>query len=1112
MSGRINLTIMLFLSLTWSLFSQVPSLRINYFPRENGLLSSSITSITQDSTGFIWISSRDGLYKYDGYGFTGYFSKQDDSTSIPSNHINHLFLDSKDRLWIATAMGVCYYNKDLDNFIRVADPRNDAGLEGINIPQISEDLKGNILITCVSSILRYDFNEKVFKKVVSVDSCLINHFIVDNVNRIWIGCSDNRGLIRYNPNTMESKVISATGPGETMLNNSTINRLALQDNKLWMAVQGAGVWMFNTTSGKLIQYHYLNEDDAVAINVYIDNSDKVWTVDYAGLKVFDVLSDSLTAYLPDRNDPHAIRHNVKGIFQDRQGNHWIYHEPGGVGIYLAPKGFNQLYNNPAYNKLASGGNVTAIQADSKDRLWFGYFDGGISVVSLQNGDTIRFRHNEKDKFSVARGTIFCIFCDSKGTMWVGSYFGGLQYYDEKKNRFYSYTHDPKDPNSIAGNDIRSIAEDAEGNFWIAVHAKGVDKFDRKLRKFTHFNSTNSNLSNNWPFEILIDNQGDLWVGTAWGLNLMKRGETSFRSYMYKYDDTTSLSNNFVVDLYEGGDHTLWIGTSSGLNRYNRDLKNFTRFQGAFANNSISGIISGDKGILWISNISGLAMFNTENGEVRNFGYVDGLNSEEFNPRSCYKNRYNEFFFGGIRGIDVFDPEQLRFNTEPPAVIIDKLRIFNKELTVANSDKLKKQVSRSDEITLKHTDKVIAINFKALNFINPQMNRYAYKLEGFEENWNFVGTGKEATYTNLNPGEYTFRVIACNNDGVWNHTGASLKIEILPPWYGTLAFKIVSVIFVLGSIAGFITLRTSKLKKQKIRLEETVRQKTSELYEKNELLKIHAGNLNEVNHLLLDRQNQLKMQSEELQQQTENLAVANKELQKLNSTKDKLFSVIAHDLSSPFNTIIGFSDLLVTHFDSISDEEKLTYAKAVRISSERVFTLLQNLLLWARSQTNRIRYHPQEIMLQSLIQETIELGAERINEKEIRVEVDCPSELKVTADIDMLKTVFRNLFSNALKYSPRKGVIQFKAIAENGEASISVSDNGVGMKPEKVDELLSANIVTPVSGTEGEKGSGLGLTLCKDFIKMNKGILHIYSTEGKGSTFEFSLPLAAGNKQ
>ncbi len=1103
---------MVFLCLALNIFSQVPSLRINYFPRENGLLSSSITSITQDSIGFIWISSRDGLYKYDGYGFTRYFSKQDDSTSIPSNHINHLFLDSKDRLWIATALGVCYYNKDLDNFIRVADPRNYAGLEGINIPQIGEDLSGNILITCTSSIFRFDFIDRVFKKVVSVDSCLINHFIVDNVNRIWIGCSDNKGLIRYNPNTMESRTISANVTSKIKLNSATINRLALQDNRLWMAIQGEGIWLYNITSGKLKRYHYLNEDDAVAINVYIDKSNRVWTVDFAGLKVLDVQSDSLTPYLPDRNDPNAIRFNVKGIFQDRQGNHWIYHEPGGVGICLAPKGFNQLYHNPGFIKMSSGGNVTAIQADSKDRLWFGYFDGGISVVDLQKGDTIRFRHSEKDKFSLGRGTVFCIFCDSKGTMWVGSYFGGMQYYDEKKGKFFSYQHDPKDPTSIAGNDVRSIAEDEEGNFWIAVHAKGVDKFDRKANKFIHYNSANSNLSNSWPFEVLIDSEGDLWVGTAWGLNFMKKGETSFISYMFKYDDTTSLSNNFVVDLFEDSDQTLWIGTSSGLNRFNRTIKNFTRFQGVFANNSISGIIGGDKGTLWISNISGLSLFNTESREVKDFGYVDGLKSEEYNPRSCYKNRYNEFFFGGIKGIDVFNPEQLKFNTEPPTVIIDKLRIFNKELTVANSDKLKKQVSRSNKIILKHTDKVIAINFKALNFINPQMNRYAYKMEGFEENWNFAGTAKEATYTNLNPGVYTFRVIACNNDDVWNHTGASLTIEILPPWYGTLLFKIVSVILILAGITGFITLRTSKLKKQKIKLEETVRQKTSELYEKNELLKIHTENLNEVNQLLLDRQNQLKMQSEELKQQTENLAVANQELQKLNSTKDKLFSVIAHDLSSPFNTIIGFSDLLVTHFESITDEEKLTYAKAVRISSERVFNLLQNLLLWARSQTNRIRFRPQKVVLQSLIQETIDLSSEKIEEKKINLEVLCPSELEVFADIDMLKTIFRNLFSNALKYSPRKGKIQFRVVAENNEAKVSIADNGVGMKPEKIDELLSTNIVTPLAGTEGEKGSGLGLTLCKDFIRMNKGELHIYSVEGKGSTFEFNLPLTAGNNQ
>jgi ligand-binding sensor domain-containing protein len=655
MTKRIWLALALLSCCFFTGFAQVPSLWIRYFTREDGLTSSAITNVTQDSTGFIWIATRDGLYKYDGYAFTGYFTQPEDSTSLPSSHINYLYIDSKSKLWVATAFGICYYNKDLDNFERIADSKNYAGLTGINITQIGEDLNGNILIAHIQGIYRYALHERLFKEVVSVEKGQINHFLVDNVNRIWIGCSDNQGLIRFNPNTRESKVFLSLETEKGEFSTATVNRLAMENNRLWIALNGEGICMLNTVNGKLTRYPYLNNDDAVAINVYIDHSERVWTVDYAGLKILDNLTDSLTPYLPVKDDPHSVKVNVKGIFQDRQGNYWIYHEPGGVGIRTAPKGFNQLYNTAGYNRTASDANVSSIHEDARGHIWLGYYGGGIDVIDLQEGDTIHLRHNPKDKYSLGRGTILCIFSDSKGTMWIGSYFGGLQYYDEQSGNFVSYVNNPKDPNSIAGNDIRSITEDREGNLWIAVHSKGVDKFDRKHNRFTHYNNAQNNLSNNWPFKLLVDSKGDLWAATAWGLNHLKNGESNFTSYLFSDEDTNSLSNNMVVDLFEDTQQVLWVGTSSGLNRYNRNKDNFIRYVNLFANNYLSGILGDADGNLWISNLSGLAMINSKNGAVKNFGVIDGLISEEFNPRSCYRNKFNEFFFGGTKGVDIFNP-------------------------------------------------------------------------------------------------------------------------------------------------------------------------------------------------------------------------------------------------------------------------------------------------------------------------------------------------------------------------------------------------------------------------------------------------------------------------
>jgi signal transduction histidine kinase len=325
---------------------------------------------------------------------------------------------------------------------------------------------------------------------------------------------------------------------------------------------------------------------------------------------------------------------------------------------------------------------------------------------------------------------------------------------------------------------------------------------------------------------------------------------------------------------------------------------------------------------------------------------------------------------------------------------------------------------------------------------------------------------EATYTNIDPGKYTFRVIASNNDGLWNLNGAKVHISVLPPWYGTMAFKIISLLLTTVLIWLFIKYRTANLEKKRILLEKTVKEKTASLIE------------------------------------------ANNELQKYNNTKDKLFSLISHDLVSPFNTIIGFSEVLKEGYDHLDETEKKNYIGMINESSEKVYVLLNNLLVWSRSQTNRITCNPGAVRLKALIDEVLELNSERLKVKNIKVKVECPFDLQVIADLEMLKTIIRNLFSNALKFTLRSGNIFISVKPDSTKVNVSVIDTGVGMSPEKIDELLSETLVESESGTEGESGTGFGLTICKDFIKRNNGELHITSEPGKGSKFTFSLPLAA----
>jgi signal transduction histidine kinase/ligand-binding sensor domain-containing protein len=1088
-------------------YAQSPALRVKYFTKEDGIFNSYVNHVAQDSTGFLWVATREGLYKYDGYGFKGYFSRKGDSTSLTNSNINWIYTDSKGKLWIGTTQGICFYNEPYDNFIRVADQKKNAGLSALNIGQILEDSKGILYVNNSSEIYRYDEGSNHFNKVYSVEGEQINSFAIDEDNYLWLGYNNNLGIIKVNPATGVSVQFKIS---DTTINNLSISRLIFENNALWIASLGQGIFRLDIKSGILIHFPSVNSDEAMAVNINIDNKGNVWSTDYTGLKFVHKESLQLEGYYPKADDPFTVKKSIKGIFQDKQGNYWLYHEPGGLGISMQLKGFAGFGSNIQEIWHTSGSNVISLQEDRKGNLWIGYFDGGIDIFSWQQGKIIHFVHNEKDKYSLGRGSILCIFRDSEGVMWVGTYFSGLQYYEESSGKFITYAHDPENNNSIAGNDIRSIAEDKEGNLWLAVHFKGVDKFNKKSKTAIHYNHELNKLSNNWPFQVIIDHRDDLWVATAWGLNRLKKGSSTFEPFVSNPNDTSGLIDNSITCLYEDNNHILWIGTSAGLNSYDPVKNKFSHYENKFESNYITGIAGDKNNNIWVSTFSGLSMIDMRNKSIHNFNTSDGLLSGEYNARSVYCNERNELFFGGSKGFDVFNPDKLIFNNTAPVVIIDKIMILNKEQTVSNSAKLRRHISHTSAIVLKYSDKVISLRFKALNFINPESNKYAYKLEGFDKKWNYVGGINDATYTNLDPGKYEFKVIASNNDGIWNKTGASLTIIVSPPWYGTAAFRIFAILFTIALIFGFINLRTSKLNRQRILLEKTVRDKTHELSTKNLLLKTHTENLNEANKLLLERQNQLQSQSEELKKQSVSLVEVNTELQKYNATKDKLFSIIAHDLISPFNTIIGFSELLKTRFNSLEEEEIQQYISIINSSSEKVFSLLNSLLLWSRSQTNRISYQPENIALNIVIKEVLELSAENLKAKQISTHIDCPVNAMAWADLEMLKIIIRNLLSNAMKFTPKNGSIHFKVKKDTNMVSISVMDTGTGIDREKIDELLSAVIVNPEQGTEGESGSGLGITLCKDFIKKNKGQFFITSEAGKGSIFTFTLPVAAND--
>jgi len=786
----------------------------------------------------------------------------------------------------------------------------------------------------------------------------------------------------------------------------------------------------------------------------------------------------------------------------------IYSEKG-FDLSTVNRGFQLFNDEPASYWPLGDVNVLSIAEDRHGNLWTGGFNGGITIFHWTKGSTSYFHSDPQNPNSLAKGSIFDLHLDRNKEMWVASYERGLQKYDVSINGFISFTHDDKNPKSIGGNDIRGIEEDENGNFWLVVHGVGIDFFDKSTLEFKHFTPQNSGLSIEWTNNVLLDSKNNLWVATSNGLNFMKAGTDTFKVYVsYDPKNPSSLKSNDIICIHESLDSTIWIGTTNGLYSYTPEEDNFNFHSENFNNQYICSIKQDSNEDLWVSTHGGISHYNTVTEQVFNFDTMDGLQSNDFNINSSYYDGKKHLFFGGPGGLNVINPEKINYNLEPPTIVLTDLKIFNKSVEHYDADSpLSRHISGADTIRLDYSDNFFTINFTAINFINPSKNQYAYKMVGFEDRWNYIASKREATYTNLNPGEYTFLVKASNNDGIWNEEGISIKVIIRPPWYMTGWFLAGAILLILMVIYIVVSIRTRILHRQKLVLTALVNERTKRIHEKNNVLRNRTIELNNTNQKLESQKLTIQQQANELKTQAQQLQESNQNLQKLNHTKDRLFSVIAHDVRSPFNTIVGFSSLLQEMANEGGNVQIKEYAGYINDSSNQVLALIENLLYWARSQTNEIHPKPMGILVRDIFEDNLSLVKESLIKKDIFLDstgLDYSVEFK--ADIDMMRMVVRNILSNAIKFTPHKGKIILKAFIVKNNLRVEIEDTGKGLTTEEIEKIKQPNNIYSTPGTHGEKGSGLGLTICKEFVELHAGRLIVENIDAQGSRFGFILPL------
>lgn len=847
---------LLFVAFSSHAQKQWGTLKFRRFGVDQGLPVTTAFSIVQDKKGFIWVATIDGLMRYDGYHFVAYKNNYNDSSSLSDNTLSVLLVGEGNKLWAGTYSGGlnCLdistgkfkrYQNIPGNVNSISNNRVWAVCEQDHIIWAGTENGLNAIDVTTGKITRY-FNDPKDPKSLCNNSIL--SLLFDKAGRLWIGTT--RGLSRAvmeKPGKIKEFVNYKHDPSDpSSLSSNVVMSMFANMNKALFIGTNDGLCRYNPAKDNFIVtrfgpqadtaasqvYSYLNSYGVSAIrSMYEDRHHNLWLCTDKGLKIYNPVTKEYVCYNSDNSDPTSLSADLLcGIMEDKSGNVWIGTIIGGLNqVDLKPQKFKlvQTQNGNPYRLCRN--NIRSIYKDSKNTLWIGTFEAG--VCKWENGADGFVPLKSKVSES---NNVWCIYEDKKDNMWFGSSNGLYRYNrtNEKCDLFVNSTTG----NCISNNIIRYVTEDSKGMIWVGTEG-GLNRFDPATEKWWCLKSDASRktaLSNNTVW-CIRECWGGLWVGTDNGLNKLVYDSTKkefiVKQFFPKKDDPTSLSNKAVRSICIDKDSVFWIGTSNGLNKFDPVKETFVRYNesNGMANSYIYGVLSDGDHHLWISSNNGVSRFHTITEKFNNYDKLDGLQNNEFNTGAYFKATDGELFFGGPDGFNHFYPDSVQENKTPPDIVITSIRLFGEELVN------EKQPYDISEITLSHNQNVISFEFAATDFTQPEKNNYAYLLEGFDRNWVSSGNRRFVNYTNLDPGVYTFRVRACNADGVWNNTGISIKLRIVPPFWKSWWFKIGVGLVLALVISVFYIQRVRRFRKTQALLQHQVAIKTKELQEQNILI-------------------------------------------------------------------------------------------------------------------------------------------------------------------------------------------------------------------------------------------------------------------------------------
>jgi two-component system sensor histidine kinase ChiS len=847
------------LNLSSFLYGSYPNIKVEHLSPEDGVSFNLVYCIFQDSKGFMWFGTLFGLYKFDGNQFITYRYDPGDPYSISDDVVVSIYEDNEGYLWIGTESGgLNRFDPTTERFKHYMHrPEDHKTISSNTIWATYQDRSGTIWVATTNGLDKMIREADVSKSSAdsdleddsvkfvhyqhdpsdpsSLSKNIVSTILEDRFGKLWVGTFG--GGINVLDKEKEQFIHFKHDPKDRNSLSSDVVNSIFEDSEgqLWIATFGGGLNRYNHQDKVFIRYrHDPSKPNSLGSNnvnlITEDRSGRLWIATAGGgVNVFDKHEGKFTSYRHDPLDDTSIGDDrVMAMCMDKSGILWLSPSLKGIDKLLIGRNKFQLYRrHPLKENSLSDNHINALYSDEEGDLWIGTVAVGLNRLEVEKNLFTHFRADSSRSNWLTDNYIAAITGDSHGNIWIGVLKGGLNVYNKKTNQFVIYKHDPDNPHSLGSDFVTALYRDAAGDVWIGTQGGGLNKFDAENKRFIRYPAETLHIDN-WSSVIVSINEsrsGNLWIGTNEGLVKFNPDRGQSKLYQHDPQDMHSLSNNTVYSTLETQNGTLWVGTARGLNKFNPELEEFMNFteNDGLPNSVIKGILEDANGNLWISTNYGLSRFNPEKNEFRNYTVEDGLQSNLFNNPAYAKSTTGEMFFGGIYGLNRFHPDSVKDNPYKPPVVITNFKVFDSPLSPRGEFPIPKTISELKEIHLSYVHNFFTIRFAALDYANPKKNQYSYKLEGVDKDWIDNGTDNEASYTNIDPGTYTFKVKGANNDGVRSEKAASLRIIIAPPFWRTWWFYTLIGVIAVGLFIFIYHSRTDALRKEKQLQEEFSKQ-------------------------------------------------------------------------------------------------------------------------------------------------------------------------------------------------------------------------------------------------------------------------------------------------